>query len=190
MVEEFLALGAPFKERGAFSDEQLEIVRLLWEEEKPRFEGRYFSFDNVAFYPKPFQKPRIPLWVGGEGDRAQRRAAKYGDAWFPYFVKITPRELAARFSNVKRWAKEAGRDPEEIRLGCCLPIELRREPVHQEPDSLKGSPEQIVEAVNAFKAIGVEHLALQFMVPHWPERQAEIERFAKEVLPALRDSGR
>ena len=186
MVEEFLALGAPFKDRGAFSDEQLEIVRLLWEEERPRFEGRYFRFDNVAFYPKPFQKPRIPLWVGGEGDRAQRRAAKYGDAWFPYFVKITPRELAARFSNVRRWAKEAGRDPEQIRLGCCLPIELQREPVRQEPDSLKGNAEQIVEAINAFRAVGVEHMALQFMVPHWPERNAEIERFAKEVLPALR----
>jgi probable F420-dependent oxidoreductase len=185
MVEEFDALNAEFKDRGALSDEQLQIVKKLWEEEKPRFEGRYYRFDNIAFYPKPLQKPRIPLWVGGEGNRAQRRAGQHGDAWFPYFVRITPRELAARFSNVRRWAEETGRNPEEVRLNCCLPIQLSRDPVKQEEDALKGNPEQIVKAIKAFQAIGVEHLALQFMVPHWPERQEQIERFAKEALPAI-----
>ena len=185
MVEEFEALGAPFKERGAASDEQLQIVKLLWEEERPRFEGRFFRFDNVAFYPKPYQKPRIPIWVGGEGAPAQRRAARYGDAWFPYFVRITPRELAARFDNVRRWAAEAGRDPETIRLGCCLPIELTRDPVPQEEDRLMGTSEQVARALQAFKKIGIQHMGLQFMVPRWPERREQIERFAKEVMPAL-----
>lgn len=45
---------------------------------------------DIGFYPKPFQQPRIPLWVGGEGKAAQRRNATYGDAWFPYLVGITP----------------------------------------------------------------------------------------------------
>ncbi len=185
MREEFEALGAPFKERGAVADEQLQIVNVLWEQEKPRFEGRHYRFPPVGFSPKPFQKPRIPIWVGGEGVRSQRRAAAYGDAWFPYFVRITPRELAARFDNVRRWTTEAGRDPERIRLTCCLPIELTREPVQQEADRLRGNPFQIVQALKAFKGIGVEHIALQFMVPRWPERLEQIERFAREVMPAL-----
>jgi probable F420-dependent oxidoreductase len=188
MIEEFEALGAPFKERGAISDEQLRLVNLLWEEERPRFEGRYYRFGELAFYPKPFQKPRIPIWVGGEGVRAQRRAASYGDAWFPYFVRITPGDLAARFDNVRRLAADAGRDPRQIRLSCCLPIELSREPVPQEEDRLMGNPEQIVKALKAFKEIGVEHIGLQFMVPHWPERREQIKRFAQEVMPAFRDS--
>lgn len=185
MVEEFEALGIPFHERGTISDEQLRIFAALWQENKPRFEGRHYRFQEVAFYPKPVQKPRIPIWVGGEGLRAQRRAAAYGDAWFPYFVRTTPRELAARFDNVRRWATERGRDPDQIRLACCLPIELRREPVRQEEGRLIGSPDQLIAALSGYRKIGVEHLALQFMVPHWPERLDQIERFAHEVMPAL-----
>jgi alkanesulfonate monooxygenase SsuD/methylene tetrahydromethanopterin reductase-like flavin-dependent oxidoreductase (luciferase family) len=139
----------------------------------------------VGFSPKPLQQPRIPIWVGGEGTRAQRRAARYGDAWFPYFVRMTPRELAARFDNVRRWAREAGRDPERIGLSCCLPVELTPEPVPQEDDRLMGSPEQLTVALRAYGKIGVEHMALQFMVPRWPERREQIERFAGEVMPAI-----
>lgn len=187
MVEEFDALGAPFKERGMVADEQLEVVDRLWRDDRPSFTGRYYRFQEVGFAPKPLQTPRIPLWIGGEGERAQRRAARYGDAWFPYFVRTTPRELAARFDNVRRWAAEAGRDPDRIRLACCLPIELSREPLPQEEDRLRGSPEQLARALKAYQAIGVEHIALQFMVPRWPERLEQIERFAREVMPALRE---
>ncbi|MBI4561803.1 MAG: LLM class F420-dependent oxidoreductase [Candidatus Rokubacteria bacterium] len=188
MVEEFEALGVPFQERGRLSDEQIRIFRVLWEEARPRFEGRYYRFGELAFYPKPFQKSRIPLWVGGEGPQAQRRAALYGDVWFPYFVRITPEELAARFDNVRRWAAEAGRDSSQVRLACCLPIELRGEAVAQEAGRLIGDPEQVAHALKAYREIGVEHIALQFMVPHWPKRQEQIEQFAQEVMPALRAS--
>jgi probable F420-dependent oxidoreductase len=95
MVEEFKALDIPFHERGAVSDEQLAVIQQLWGTNRSRFQGRYYRFEEIAFYPKPFQNPRIPIWVGGEGVRAQRRAASFGDAWFPYFVKITARELAS-----------------------------------------------------------------------------------------------
>ena len=186
MVEEFAALGANFEKRGESSDEQLDLLRALWSEEKISFAGRHYRFDNIAFAPKPLQKPRIPIWVGGEGTRAQRRAGEYGDAWFPYFVRMTPSELTRRFDHVRRSAEKAGRDPGRIRLNCCLPIELSREPLAQEEDRLCGSAEQILTALKGYETIGVEHIALQFMVPHWPERVEQIEQFAHEVLPALR----
>jgi probable F420-dependent oxidoreductase len=186
MVEEFDALGVPFKERGAVADEQLQVVQRLWTEEKPRFDGRYYQFAAVGFAPKPFQQPRVPVWVGGEGAAAQRRAGRYGDAWFPYFVRITPRELRAGFDNVRRIATEAGRDADRIQLSCCLPLELTREPVPQEPDRLYGTPAQVADALRAFRAVGVSHVALQFMVPRWPERLEQIERFAQEALTTLK----
>jgi len=188
MAEEFEAPGAPFRERGAVADEQLEVFTRLWGEERPSFDGRYYRFHDVGFSPKPFHGPRLPIWVGGEGLRAQRRAARHGDAWFPYFVRITPSDLLTRFDTVRRWAVEVRRDPDHIALACCLPIELRPEPVPQEADRLIGSPEQIVAALRAFEKIGVQHIALQFMVPHWPERQEQIERFARDVLPAFRET--
>jgi probable F420-dependent oxidoreductase len=186
MEEEFTAMNAPFKERGAVSDEQLTLLKQLWTEEHITFRGKYYDVDDIAFNPKPYQKPRVPIWVGGEGKYAQRRAGRYGDAWFPYFVRITPAELAARFDYVRKIAREAGRNPDELALACCLPIELTSDDAKQEEDYLKGSIEQITERLRMFQRVGVTHIGLQFMIPHYPERQEQIERFAKEALPALR----
>jgi probable F420-dependent oxidoreductase len=186
MEEEFAALGVPFKHRGAMTDEQLQILDLLWTQEHISFHGTHYAFDDVAFYPKPIQQPRIPLWVGGEGTAAQRRAGRYGDAWFPYFVSISPDELRAGYDNARREAEAAGRSGDAVKLAVCRPIELTREPVPQDERVLRGSPEQLVEALAAYRAIGIEHLALQFMVPRWPDRVEQIERFATEVMPHVR----
>lgn len=186
MAEEFAALGAPFNERGRVSDEQLTLLKQLWTDEHITFHGEHYHVDDIAFSPKPYQKPRIPIWVGGEGEPAQRRAGRFGDAWFPYFVRVTPEELAARFANVRAEAKKAGRNPDEIALACCLPIELTLQEVAQEHDYLKGSIAQVTDAIMRFIDVGVIHIGLQFMIPHYPERQQQIERFASEALPALK----
>ena len=186
MEEEFAAMNAPFKERGKVSDEQLTLLKQLWTEEHITFQGKYYQVDDIAFNPKPYQKPRLPIWVGGEGKPAQRRAGIYGDAWFPYFVRITPQELLRRFDNVRAEAKKAGRNPDEVALACCLSIELTSGDAPQQEDYLKGSTEQVAAALRKFVDIGVVHIGLQFMIPHYPERQEQIERFAKEALPALK----
>ena len=111
MEEEFAALGVLFKDRGRMTDEHLQIISKLWTEEHTSFDGAYYRFQDLAFYPKPLQQPRIPIWVGGEGIQAQRRTAKYGDAWFPYFVQITPQELKAGYDTVLKLAAEVGHDP-------------------------------------------------------------------------------
>ncbi|MBV9229390.1 MAG: LLM class flavin-dependent oxidoreductase, partial [Chloroflexi bacterium] len=141
---------------------------------------------DLAFFPKPIQQPRMPIWIGGEGRAAQKRTAQYGDAWFPYFVTITPAELRAGYDNVLRLAAEAGRDPAQVRFACCRQIEVTRDPVPQDESHLRGNPEQLVEALSVYRDIGVDHLALQFMVPRWPDRVEQIERFAREVMPHLR----
>ncbi|HZU00801.1 MAG TPA: LLM class F420-dependent oxidoreductase [Ktedonobacteraceae bacterium] len=186
MREEFAALGVSFKDRGRMTDEQLEILSRLWTEEHVSFEGQFYRFQDLSFSPKPLQQPRIPIWVGGEGSAAQRRAARYGDAWFPYFVTITPDELRTEYQHVQDLAVQAGRAPEQVHLTCCRPIEVTREPVPQDPQHLRGNPEQLVEALNAYHQIGVDHLALQFMAPRWPDRVEQIERFAREVMPELK----
>ena len=186
MEEEFRALQAPFQDRGRRTDEQLEVLKEVWSTEHSSFSGEFYEFEDIAFLPKP-QGPRgIPVWIGGEGRRAQRRAGRYGDAWFPYFVRIHPDELAARFDNARRHADAAGRSPDSLRLNCCLPIEVTREPVPQEPDRLAGTPAQLVEAIAGYRSAGVEHLALQFMVPRWPDRLQQMQQFAEETLPHIK----
>ena len=186
MEEEFAALGVSFKDRGKMTDEQLEIVHQLWTEEHASWSGQFYSYDDLAFFPKPLQHPRIPIWVGGEGPAAHRRTAKYGDAWFPYFVEVTPAELRAGYDSVRQSAAELGRDPEQIGLACCRPIEVTPEPVPQNARFLRGSPEQLITALLAYQSIGVRHMALQFMAPRWPDRVEQITRFAQGVMPHLR----
>ena len=102
--EEFAALGVPFKARGRMTDEQLRS--------RPALDAGAHQLPRPALclrrrgvYPKPMQQPRIPLWVGGEGAAAQRRAGRYGDAWFPYFVSISPAELRDGYDNARREAE-------------------------------------------------------------------------------------
>jgi probable F420-dependent oxidoreductase len=185
MREEFEALGMPYRERGTMTDEQLEAVRLLLREEHCTFEGKHYRFSDVSFHPKALQ-PHLPIWVGGEAKPARRRAGRYGDAWFPYFVEITPEELRLAHEDVRSAARDAGRDPDAVALTCCSAIEVTNADVTQDPRRLRGSPRQLVEALRQHERAGVEHVALQFMVPRWPDRLAQMELFAEEVLPALR----
>jgi probable F420-dependent oxidoreductase len=172
MEEEFEALNRQhiFHNRGAIADEQLEVARNLFSEDHCSHEGPHYSYDDIAFYPKAYEKP-IPIWCGGESKGAQRRAGIHGDAWFPYFARITPEDLAAKYENVKRHA--SGRD---VRLNCCLSVEVTDEPVEQEPDRLRGTPEQIAARIEQFEHVGVGHLALQFLVGRYPQRLAQMER--------------
>jgi probable F420-dependent oxidoreductase len=77
---EFDALGMSFEERGAITDECLEIVQGLWKGEALNFEGTHFTLKDVKIGTPPHQLP--PIWIGGNSNSAIRRAAKY-DAWFP-----------------------------------------------------------------------------------------------------------
>ena len=185
MEEEFAALGRKdiFKQRAKVGEEQIQVAKNLFTEEHCTYHGEYYAYDDIAFYPKAYDESApIPFWMGGEGKGAQRRAGKYADAWFPYFARITPEELAARFGNVKRFAEEAGRDPAEIALNCCLSLEITDEPVEQEADVLRGTPEQVSERLAKFQEVGVEHVALQFLVGRYPERLEQMQRFSEEVL--------
>lgn len=179
MEEEFAALGRAdlFKRRAAVGEEQLRVVRNLFTEEHCSFDGEFYRYDDIAFYPKP----TLPIWVGGESRGARRRAGAYGDAWFPYFPRITPAALAERFAHVAESALGAGRDPDEIALHCCLPVEVTDGEVAQEPDRLRGTPEQIAEAIAGFEDVGVQHIALQFLVGRYPDRLGQMER----LMPAL-----
>jgi probable F420-dependent oxidoreductase len=81
MAEEFALLGASFHDRGQRMDEYLRLMKVLWTEDNPRFDGHYFQIANCGFAPKPVQQPHVPLWVGGESPAALRRAARLGDGW-------------------------------------------------------------------------------------------------------------
>jgi probable F420-dependent oxidoreductase len=184
MREEFEALGVPFEPRGRMTDEQLEAARILFTQDHCSFHGQHYAFSDVSSFPRP--DPHLPIWVGGEGRAARRRAGRYGNAWFPYFVRTTPERLQELHQEVRAAARDAGRNPDEVALTCCAAIEVTKHEVEQDPSRLRGSPEQLMAALAGYQRAGVEHVALQFTAPRWPDRLAQIQAFGSEVLPRLR----
>lgn len=109
----------PFEERGAVTDEYLEAFRALWSQDRATFAGRYSQFADLVFLPKPMQSPHPPIWVGGESGPSLRRAARFGDAWYPigsnnkHLLDTLPR-LRAGIARLRRLTTEAGRNPAAV----------------------------------------------------------------------------
>jgi probable F420-dependent oxidoreductase len=82
-AEEFAALGLDFHRRGKRTDEAMQALRVLWRDDPSTFEGTHFSFRRIRSFPKPVQEGGVPILVGGHSRAAARRAARYGDGFFP-----------------------------------------------------------------------------------------------------------
>src|SRR5690349_10494901 len=108
----------PFPDRGKVTDEYIDAFRVLWTESSPRFAGKYVNFGGIVLEPKPIQRP-LPIWVGGEGLLAIRRAARVGDAWYPigsnnqHLLDTRPR-LEAGIARLRKLTGERGRDPNAV----------------------------------------------------------------------------
>ena len=87
LEKEFELLGLPFRERGAMADEYLAAMIELWTSDQPAFEGKYVSFRDVAFAPRPVQQPHLAIWMGGDADPALRRAARFAQGWWPFLTR-------------------------------------------------------------------------------------------------------
>ena len=85
--QEFQALGINYSKRGAITNEYLEALHLLWEQDRASFEGRFVSFTDIDTAPRPIQTPAPPIWVGGPSDAALKRAVLWGDAWHPIRIR-------------------------------------------------------------------------------------------------------
>jgi probable F420-dependent oxidoreductase len=113
MREELAALGIDPDERGPRTDEAIDALRVIWQEDEPTFDGQHFSFRALRSHPKPVQ-PTIPILVGGHSRAAARRAGERGDGFFP--LGLSGAALEARWREVRGFAEGAGRDPASIGL--------------------------------------------------------------------------
>jgi probable F420-dependent oxidoreductase len=111
--KEFEACGVPMTERSSRTDEALEVVRALWTGKPVTFEGRHNRLSDVILNPVPQQRPGVPIWVAGRKERAKRRAARFGDYWFPYMY--TPDMLSNSLLSIREYALEAGRPANSVK---------------------------------------------------------------------------
>jgi probable F420-dependent oxidoreductase len=120
LKEEFDALNIPFEERAGRTAESVRAIRSLWKPEPEPFTGRYFNWPPLESNPKPVQQPGVPIVVGGHTELAARRAARYGDGFFPGVGDLG--KLKALFGVMREECGKIGRKPETIELTAGLGV--------------------------------------------------------------------
>jgi probable F420-dependent oxidoreductase len=200
--KEFEASGVPVRERGARTDEGLEIVRRLWSEPRVSFEGRFYRFSDVALAPPPVQRPHPPIWIGGRSEAALRRTARFADGWLAYMA--TPEQIHSGLARIADLAAGFGRDPRAIAGGLLVFAFVGRDRdaararvvadlsmrYNQPFDRLVdrycafGTPAQCAERLTAFRDAGVRNLVVKFTCA--PGEQLDQQAAFAEILPALR----
>jgi probable F420-dependent oxidoreductase len=172
VAAEFDALGVPFADRGRITDEKLpELAAAL--------EHTYVG--EMGALPRPVQTPRPPIWIGGSGAPAVRRAARW-DGWLPQ----GPATREA-IDTIDRLRDEAGTADRPFAIGHVVGSWLHvGRPTHEvRPTSCVGTPEQIAEAVRSELPAGVSQVQIRFDAPSASAYAEQVEAFGTEVAPLL-----
>ena len=201
--KEFDAVGVPHHERGARTNEALEVIDKLLREEDVHFDGRFTTLDGVTILPHPIQRPRIPFWVAGRRDAAMRRAARYAEGWLPYMY--TPEMLRESLTKIEGFTAEAGRPPGTVQGGLFIftcvhedratALELANQQLSRqynqdfsrlvEKYTIAGSPEDCVTRLQQYVDAGASTIVFsQGCPPDYVEEN--IRLIAESVVPAFR----
>ena len=186
LEKEFEVLGVPYAERGAMSDEFLEIFNVLWADEFPEYHGKYYRIDGIQFFPKPVQNPRIPIWVGGHSRAALRRTAKYGDCW--HTSRQTPEFIAGHLPYLRERIERARRDVKSVSISLKRSVHFTDIDI-QETSSIRSNgaliagTQEIIDDVYACCEIGIDQLTFDFRTNSLDDSIRVMEHLADRVLP-------
>jgi probable F420-dependent oxidoreductase len=191
------ALHVPLKQRGAVTEEGIDILRKLWSSSQVSHQGKYFQFDNVTITPRPAKK--IDIWVGGRSDAALRRVARVADGWFASFV--TPQEFTDGVRKITEYAALYGRADAEIEAGSIVFCHVdpdgnkarrdfaaffagnrRRPPEQMVERSAVGTPAECRDILHRYVVHGLTKFALWPACP--PEQLVrQLAYYVHEIVP-------
>jgi probable F420-dependent oxidoreductase len=189
--DEFRALGIPFERRGRIADEYIEVMKVLWTEDAPAYDGEFVQFHDVQFEPKPVQQPHPPIWIGGNSNAALRRAARHGSGWMPWL--ITPDELPACLADLRTMP---GFDAVADDFAIVMPPGPIRvnESDHSllDPDNPMGSfanEQAVIDAIGGLAELGVNWTSIPHFGPDVTSLTEHLEHLAwgaENVMPLFR----
>jgi probable F420-dependent oxidoreductase len=203
--QEFRACGVPLAERGARTDEAVEVMRKLWTGEEVTHQGRFFAMEKVRILPRPEQVPGPPIIVAGRQEVAMRRAVRLGDGWMPYLY--SPRRYAESVARIEELASQAGRSLERFEwlhflftnvqgdadrarsaaaefLGGTYNQDFR---AMIERVAAAGDAKQVARRAREFVDAGARHII--FALAAGSEQLAMAQTIAREVIPRILEDG-
>ena len=182
-TEEFEALGYSFRERGARTNEGLDICKALWKEGPATFNGRFYSFEEAHVGPKPVQRPHPPIYIGGSTDAALKRVAKYGDVWHP--LKPTPEQIIEIKPRLDAALAAEGRSGDGFPIASKLTLTFQDGPPQPGQEPAEGRPRDIIDALKRFRDVGTTEFCFDVKAETEQATLDTIERFVQEVRPKL-----
>jgi probable F420-dependent oxidoreductase len=203
---EFDVFGVPIKGRGNRTDEYIQAMKAVWTQPMASYEGKYIKFERAEIFPKPYQKPHPPVWVGGWMDQAAVRAGKYGEGWIPGW--LSPTEMARGCEILRKTATDAGRDPNNIKIAVeklaavartrdeamklALPtIRESTRTYERDVDNIQfaldrhiiGSVQDVRRRIDEFIEAGVQHFELKLIYPDMDTMYKEMLLWSEEIIP-------
>jgi probable F420-dependent oxidoreductase len=180
---EFAALDIDFARRGALLDDAIDVIAKAFVDEFPQHDGPVWTVHDVGIRPRPVQRPRPPIWVGGNTPAALRRAAARGDGWLP---QGTVRDqLPGQIATIREHRRRVRGDvPIEIGANSEW-LYLGKPSFALGPNSRAGSGEAIAASLLELRAMGVSHCGVRFRTRSCDELVDQIGAFAADVAPHL-----
>jgi len=191
------------RERMRMFREGVEIIHKMWTEEKPTFEGKYYTINEPINEPKGVRKPHPAFWIGGGGEQVTLKlVAQFADACN---INGDPETMRHKLDVLKGHCETVGRDYDEIIKSCSTNIflvgpnddrekatEMARKPMgvsYEEytkspwEQTVVGTSEEVAEILRAKVAAGMGYLIIY--MPRIAYDHAMVEQFVEEVMPAL-----
>lgn len=193
---EYAAFGYEYPKasvRIAMLEEAIQLIRAMWTQPRPAYQGGYYQIDGAVCDPKPVQRPMPPIFTGGEGVKllgvSARQADGYNCRWWP------PERFMERRPAIEAECRRGGRDPERLRASLMVMVipekdraqaRAAREKLKVIPETgaIYGTPDDCLKRLQAYVRAGVRHLLLT--VPDLEEHPHRLVLLGEEVLPALK----
>ena len=188
LPQEYAAAGVPFQRRGARMDEYLRCLQALWTQDPVEFAGEFYTVPRSHVGPPPVQRPHPPVLLGGTAAPALRRAGRLAQGWIGSSRHDLAR-IGTCVETVRDGAREAGRDPEAVRIVVRGLVDLVDDDPGGRRRPLQGTREQVLDDLAALRAQGVTEvffdLNLSPRVGSPDVDAAEALAYAERVLDAF-----
>lgn len=198
---EFRATGRQPVGRGAYSDEMLDIMVRLWEEDGVSYAGKHFQYENASVNPKPVQQP-LPVWIGGSSDAAIRRTARIGTGWLAGLQ--SPAQVAPVVRAIREQSEAAGRPLDPDHYGAGFPFRFgswddpvvertaagyrKAAPTIDPADTFAvGDAEAIIARAREYHEAGISKFVLRPIAASDDELRGQVQRLIDEVIPVVHE---
>jgi probable F420-dependent oxidoreductase len=200
-TREFDALGV-HGNRGTLADETLQVLDAIWADGPASFHGKTVSFDDLEVFPKPVQKPRPPIVIGGRSEAAFRRTALFADGWCPSHESPGHFEMGRR--RIVELAAEAGR-PAPTWWGTNIDLAVASSTAEAEQKmtrgfghlfqtreamfdaTLTGTPDQILDRLRVWRRSGLNLADVKIVPRDLDETLEQMRLIGKEIIPVLNE---